>query len=411
MVKISQELVKQNFIRFKEKLNVKKCGEKENGITLIALVITIIVLLILAGITIAALSGDNGILTRAIDAKNKTEGAQEEEGVGIAVLSVASEKNGNQDLDQASLQKEIDKQFGEGEATVTDNGDGTFTVSFTDSKRDYNITSNGVEKGIDWNEAMEKAEAPISQDEDRNNGYIGIGTDGNPVDLDNWNYILYNGTYALNVLEAIEGDGENSPAGYIGTIDSEGKITGTVPAYIKGPDDNSFIPVTNLRATFYRLSDLKIAPKLPLSTEILRGTFSNCTGLTEAPSIPQNVKNMRLAFYNCTSLSTAPNIPYGVQDMRATFSECENLITPCESIPSTVKSMIATFQGCSKLQGTIRIDAELTGAVDSENPDQFDYSGCFWETATDSLGLKITGTCPKIPELISTKSANSNITN
>lgn len=42
---------------------------KDNkGITLIALVITIIVLLILAGITIAMLTGDNGILTKASDA-------------------------------------------------------------------------------------------------------------------------------------------------------------------------------------------------------------------------------------------------------------------------------------------------------------------------------------------------------
>ena len=39
------------------------------GITLVALVITIIVLLILAGVTIAALSGDNGILTRGKQAK------------------------------------------------------------------------------------------------------------------------------------------------------------------------------------------------------------------------------------------------------------------------------------------------------------------------------------------------------
>ena len=43
------------------------------GITLIALVITIIVLLILAGVTIAALSGDNGILKRATQAKTKQE--------------------------------------------------------------------------------------------------------------------------------------------------------------------------------------------------------------------------------------------------------------------------------------------------------------------------------------------------
>ena len=49
------------------------------GITLIALVITIIVLLILAGVTIATLMGDNGILTKAQQAKTKTEEAQNQE--------------------------------------------------------------------------------------------------------------------------------------------------------------------------------------------------------------------------------------------------------------------------------------------------------------------------------------------
>ena len=52
---------------------------KEKGITLIALVITIIVLLILAGVTIATLMGDNGIITKAREAKQKTEDAQKEE--------------------------------------------------------------------------------------------------------------------------------------------------------------------------------------------------------------------------------------------------------------------------------------------------------------------------------------------
>ena len=52
---------------------------KQNGITLIALVITIIVLLILAGVSIATLTGENGILTRANDAKVETRGAAVEE--------------------------------------------------------------------------------------------------------------------------------------------------------------------------------------------------------------------------------------------------------------------------------------------------------------------------------------------
>ena len=49
------------------------------GITLVALVITIIILLILAGISISLLTGDNGILTQAVRAKEETEKAQENE--------------------------------------------------------------------------------------------------------------------------------------------------------------------------------------------------------------------------------------------------------------------------------------------------------------------------------------------
>ncbi len=52
---------------------------KERGITLIALVITIIVLLILAGVAIAMLSGENGILKKAAEAKTKTELGKKEE--------------------------------------------------------------------------------------------------------------------------------------------------------------------------------------------------------------------------------------------------------------------------------------------------------------------------------------------
>ncbi len=57
---------------------MKKCNEN-NGITLIALVVTIIVLLVLAGISISMLTGQNGILNRAQEAKKNTEIAQEDE--------------------------------------------------------------------------------------------------------------------------------------------------------------------------------------------------------------------------------------------------------------------------------------------------------------------------------------------
>ena len=53
--------------------------KKNPGITLIALVVTIVVLLILAGISISMLTGQNGILNRATEAKEKTERAQIDE--------------------------------------------------------------------------------------------------------------------------------------------------------------------------------------------------------------------------------------------------------------------------------------------------------------------------------------------
>ena len=52
---------------------------KDRGITLIALVVTIIVLLILAGVSISMLTGQNGILNRATEAKEETEKANTEE--------------------------------------------------------------------------------------------------------------------------------------------------------------------------------------------------------------------------------------------------------------------------------------------------------------------------------------------
>ena len=66
----------------------------ERGITLIVLVITIIVLLILAGVTFNALSGENGIITMAKDAKQKVEETNVDEQINLAVLSAITSDMG-----------------------------------------------------------------------------------------------------------------------------------------------------------------------------------------------------------------------------------------------------------------------------------------------------------------------------
>ncbi len=54
--------------------------KKQNGITLVALVVTIVVLLILAGVSISLVMGQNGVVKKAQDAKtNYTNAAGEEQ--------------------------------------------------------------------------------------------------------------------------------------------------------------------------------------------------------------------------------------------------------------------------------------------------------------------------------------------
>ena len=71
---------------------IRNKNKANNGITLIALVITIIVLLILAGVTIATLTGENGILTKANEGKEQTEISSEKEIISLGVSAVKGKK-------------------------------------------------------------------------------------------------------------------------------------------------------------------------------------------------------------------------------------------------------------------------------------------------------------------------------
>ncbi len=73
-------MAKKKSSKTKEKLKGR------NGITLIALVITIIVLLILAGVTIASITGENGILSKATNARDNNAKVSAEERVKTEVL-------------------------------------------------------------------------------------------------------------------------------------------------------------------------------------------------------------------------------------------------------------------------------------------------------------------------------------
>lgn len=98
---------------------------KENkGITLIALVITTIVLLILVGVTIATLTGDNGILTKASEAKIKTEEKEEDELRKLTAIEASTNLKNTTYTDKNNVVVTIPKGFAvsqvEGENIVED---------------------------------------------------------------------------------------------------------------------------------------------------------------------------------------------------------------------------------------------------------------------------------------------------
>ena len=163
-------------------------------------------MLILAGATIATLTGDNGIITRANQAKEETEEAEKEE---ENILS-----------------------------------------SYEDKINEY------VE--IDWDTALANAQKHPDQ---VTSTAIGVGTDGKAVNMDLWEYtLLDNGTYALN------NDG-NGP-GYKGEFTSEGEIQGRIPQYISTDNGTNFIQVTDLTQTFKNLNSLKKFSKIPETVTI-----------------------------------------------------------------------------------------------------------------------------------------------
>ena len=83
-----------------KKINKKQQLKQSKGITLIALVITIIVLLILAGVSIVTLTGENGILTRADNAKIETTKAEARERIQLET-SVSFDNTGKYNADTA----------------------------------------------------------------------------------------------------------------------------------------------------------------------------------------------------------------------------------------------------------------------------------------------------------------------
>ena len=337
-------MYKKRLKKLKETEAEGKMLKNKNGITLIALVVTIVVLLILAGVTLTLVLDNNGIIKKSKDAKEQYGQARE-----------------NEQADLSNLSDWIDDAVGV----------------------------------VNWDKILDDAEQNPDKykhpEQSDTNGDIGIGTDGKPVNMDLWTYEI------INTNEIRLGIRTSVNMGYSGynnsKITESGEIQGKVPQYIKKDGESSFYPVTDMCVTFMNCTNLKIAPEFPSTVTNLSvwdenegsgniGTFFNCTGLEVAPKIPEKVKDLTNCFSNCTSLTTAPEIPSSVTNMKGTFSGCTSLTTAPE-IPSSVTNMGGTFWGCTSLTAAPEIPSSVTNMWNT-------FGGCTSLTTAPEIPSSVT---------------------
>ena len=198
----------------------------KKGITLIALVVTVVVLIILAGVSINAVLGDNGIIKKANQAASVTKEAEVKEAINRTILEFYLTE------DYETLEDFLKAKVTEGKIdSVTKNADGTLTVK----KGEYSVTvenktnssggssSGGSTGGETQTPEITIGEAKVVANSDGTGSAI---TDANSVYLGNTLYITFshsitggtttvdktipyavtkNGTYTFTVTGTVNG--------------------------------------------------------------------------------------------------------------------------------------------------------------------------------------------------------------
>ena len=132
---------------------MKKFKNEQKGVTLIALVITIIVLIILAGVAIGMITGENGIIRQAKEAKEQTEIASIEEAIDLAALAAEM----SDDPEQALID-ELNRYFGEdGYSMAEGETEGEWIITVEGVTRTVKLVSDSGTKSIE--ELIQNGEA------------------------------------------------------------------------------------------------------------------------------------------------------------------------------------------------------------------------------------------------------------
>ena len=337
----------------------KRTIRKQKGITLIALVITIIVLLILAGVSIAMLTGQNGILTQASNAKIETEKADVEEGISLSVSEFR--------LGQETNEIPNDKSFID---WLKDKGyiDNNYTLQPTNILGKDISTGKGETTGkIDvykLEEVTESAKiasttkvAAVEVEEEKEYEVVYYDKNGSREVLNR---------FSLTTAEVLEEANEEmfdiTDDGVITLKDYESyyknNLTWTIETLVI-PSEVRGTPVKKIDdwfmgdySTFYFSSRKNLKTVIIPEGVIEVGGFKYCTGLTRV-NLPTTLETIySSAFENCTSLTNI-TIPDSVTEIGSrVFQDCTSLTNI--TIPDSVTAIGEyAFANCTSISDII----------------------------------------------------------
>lgn len=343
---------------------MEKTKECQSGITLVALVVTIIVLLILAGISIQMLTGDNGILTKAGEAKKLNNIGREKEEISLVYTSLVGKEVLNEEkITDIVFEKELNKN---GYNTIVGYDDeNNYLVYFNDTKRTYKVDKNG-------NTITELENAPSLVTETI---YVTLYSDGTLAFSSNSET---DSTKTVTKKYTVEKDDlydSQEKVPWVNEVNSVKKID-FVNEILPTSTARWFRNLANL-STIENLVNLKTNRVIDMSymfsgcglttlnlntldtrkVKSMRAMFSNCLNLTDLDLKSFNtseVTDMYSMFYNCkkiTNLDLSNFDTSSVTNMRSMFNSCSGLtsLNVSNFDTSNVTTMYAMFSSCSIL--------------------------------------------------------------